>query len=323
MLRFIASCIMRWSSFIPLSWLFLCISEVVVVAAWSEPRIVSGQRCLLVSSQTTPSTNTPLVLIGGLAQTISSYESHLPTLSKERNVLVYECRGQGVVQQQQEEESAMYANVTLSFQAERLFETVNEVFGEDCQFDLVGFSLGGRIAMAAACLDNNDEKRIQRLHVTGVATERSIQGKVALVAWKELVGNDNLQGFAWNALQITYSSEFLYRNQQRLPMWIEFLCKTNSCAGIQALLQQTHPEDSEDPWHVSSMARRLTAGKRKIKGQLVVGELDVMAPPDKAEELAAILGWPAPTIIPNCGHAVPMEAGREWRTSVLHFLNYS
>ena len=73
--------------------------------AWSEPRIVCGQRCLWVPSSSTTRTGTgsdsnkpppPLVLVGGLAQTIASYESHLPLFSKERDVLVYECRGQGI-----------------------------------------------------------------------------------------------------------------------------------------------------------------------------------------------------------------------------------
>lgn len=315
-------------------------------AAWSEPRIVCGQRCLLVPAQTDDASNSnhpPLVLIGGLAQTILSYESHLPALSKERNVLVYECRGQGIIETNEQEVSARpslfcsvshcygnsshchlqqegsrYANVTLPFQAERLLETVDEVLGDECQFDLVGFSLGGRIAMASACLDTSN--RIQRLHLTGVATERSIQGKVALLAWEELIQSDNLQGFAWSALQQTHSSEYLYQNRQRLPTWTQLLCDSNSCAGIQALLQQTHPEDPQDPWHVSCMARRL-ATKKNVKGQLVVGELDVMAPPDRVIELASILDWPAPAILPNCGHAAPMEAGREWRTSVMNFLN--
>jgi len=198
-------------------------------------------------------------------------------------------------------------------------ETVNQMIGADTNFDLVGFSLGGRIAMAAACLDANE--RISRLHLTGVATERSIQGKVALLAWKELAQKNNLQGFAWSALQTTYSDVFLYENQQRLSMWINFLCANNSCDGILALLQQTHPEDANDPWHVSSMARRLADKQTPVTGRLVVGELDVMAPPCKVEELASILGWELPTIVPNCGHAVPMEAGREWRINVVEYLN--
>ena len=37
----------------------------------------------------------PLILIGGTAQTITSWEHHIGQLSRNRDVLVYECLGQG------------------------------------------------------------------------------------------------------------------------------------------------------------------------------------------------------------------------------------
>ncbi len=43
-----------------------------------------------------------------------------------------------------------YNNVTLPFQAKTLLQTTKEIFGKECKFHVVGFSLGARIAMAAA-----------------------------------------------------------------------------------------------------------------------------------------------------------------------------
>ena len=172
-------------------WLYLplLLSCIVFLAnAWSaaEPRIVHGQRCLYVPCPTTTSNNNnplPMVLIGGLGQTISSYIPHLPTLAKDRSVLVYECRGQGRMEPPEPED--YYNNVTIPFQAERLLETINTVLGEECKFHLVGFSLGARVAMAAACLDSDN--RIQGLVLTGVATQPSLEAKVAMFAWKQLL----------------------------------------------------------------------------------------------------------------------------------------
>lgn len=206
----------------------------------------------------------------------------------------------------------------MPFQAERLLETTREVIGSDESFDLVGFSLGARICMAAACIDST---RIRRLHLTGVATQRSQQAQVALVAWKELTLHQNLQGFAWSALQTTYSSFFLLANQQRLPLWIDFLCRSNSCTAVHELLTQTHPESPQDPWHVVSMAKRLASSFSAKSGRLLVGELDCMAPPIYAEELASLLKWNPPAIVPASGHAVPTEAASTWRKDVIDFLD--
>lgn len=299
--------------------LFSCI--LCLANAWSaaKPRIVNGQRCLFIPCDNTSNEEhrLPIVLIGGLGQTISTYTPHLSTLGKDRNILVYECRGQGCMEPGESNED-YYNNVTLPFQAKTLLQTTKEIFGKECKFHVVGFSLGARIAMAAACLDNDD--KLQGMSLTGIATERSLEAHVALFAWNQLLlQQDNMQGFAWNALQTTYSSEFLYQNQPRLSTWIETMCQTNSCRGIQALLQQAYPPP-EDPWHVTNMARRLVEKKQHVKGQLIAGQLDVMAPRAKVEQLASLLHWSAPTIVPNCGHAVPMEAGREWRQHVLQYL---
>ena len=213
------------------------------------------------------------------------------------------------------DDDQIYANVTLPFQAERLVTTVQAVFGVEQQFDVVGFSLGGRIALAAATLADS---KIARLHLTGVATERSLSGLVALQAWTDLTRSNNLQGFGWSALQTTYSPTFLHSNKDKLSGWVQYVCQSNSAAGLHALLEQTHPESSSDLWHVSSMAERSS-----VKGRLVVGECDVMAPLPNACALANALGWDPPHVVPGCGHAVPIENPRAWRQSVLEFLDQS
>ena len=68
----------------------------------SSPEIqyINGRRCLLSpaigrnKASDSPS-STPLILIGGTAQTITSWEHHVQSLSRNRDVLVYECLGQG------------------------------------------------------------------------------------------------------------------------------------------------------------------------------------------------------------------------------------
>lgn len=272
--------------------------------ALSEPRYVCGQRCLFVPASSTSPEYPPLVLVGGLGQTIGSYESHLPYLSCDRNVLVYECLGQGFP----ENNGDVYSNVTLPFQAERLLTTVNKIISGE--FDFVGFSLGGRIGMAAATLGGD----IRRLHLTGIASQRSLQGEVALEAWRNMIQEGNLQGFAWSALQTTYSAPFLQANKHRLSAWVQHLQHSNSAAGLHSLLVQAYPTSLKDPWQVSSMATHIPQ-----KGRILVGECDLMI--IDPEALASVLQWESPHVIPGCGHAVPMEQPRAWRKNVLEFLD--
>ena len=79
--------------------------------------LVHGRRCLLipsrkiqnrnmniniikeergVSTQTLPPPPPPIIVLGGMAQCIESWQHHLPDLSKERDVLMYEYCGSGL-----------------------------------------------------------------------------------------------------------------------------------------------------------------------------------------------------------------------------------
>jgi pimeloyl-ACP methyl ester carboxylesterase len=225
-------------------------------------------------------------------------------------------------------------DVTFPIQVEHLLSVLDS--NEVCQqlvdtnnnatWNVVGYSWGARLAMA---LSTVCPERIHKLHLTGVALNRSPAGHVALQAWRDVLllrddelSNNKLRAFAWMALQTTYSSEFLYQQRDKLESWIQFLLDNNSMSGLAALLEQTYPTDCNDPWHVESMAKRIQQqnGDKQISGCLLVGDEDVMAPVESARELAAILSWSLHTV-ESCGHAVPLQKPREWRQHVLEFLS--
>jgi pimeloyl-ACP methyl ester carboxylesterase len=304
----------------------------------------------------------PCVLIGGMAQTWKSWEHHLPNLSKNRQVIIYECLGQGTAAITTTARSGisssnntisnnlLLANVSLPFQAEQLLQTLDDLSSTltlatpDHQqiFDLVGFSFGARVAMATVCLQQQQSGRrlsIRKLHLTGVATDRSDYGHLATESWKDAIRkDDSLRCFAWSVLLATYSPSFLLRSSSssslssssqtqqpnKIEGYLNHICQTNSPQGLLALLEQADISDPRDPWHVVNMADRIMMMNQKnliIRGRLCVGELDQMAPVQHAQELCQRLGWADPTVIPNCGHAVALEAARAWRDNVLSFLN--
>jgi pimeloyl-ACP methyl ester carboxylesterase len=290
-------------------WILLSSFSIVrCLVPSSEIRIIHGQRCLIAPAQEKDDLFPTLVLVGGMAQTLKSWEHHLPALSKNRKVIVYECAGQGA-------SISNLQNVSLPFQAEKLLETLDVLLENPVdRIDLVGFSFGGRVGMATACLK---PERIRKLHLTGVAVDRSDYGHLAIEAWKDCIrSDDSLRSFAWSVLLATYSSTFL--RSQPIERYLDHICENNSPEGLLALLTQAEVSDMEDPWHVVNMADRLD---KSVQGKLCVGGLDQMAPPEDGQRLCEQLGWLEPTIVPNCAHAVGLEAARVWRNDVLSFLN--
>jgi pimeloyl-ACP methyl ester carboxylesterase len=311
----------------------------------------------------------PLIIIPGMAQSLSMYEAHCHSISNsrthQRSCLVVEPLGLGLGLEIETmglglEEMGLSpspspsgprsnhvdVDVSLPAQAAAVMKCAKLAFPNQTVFSIAGFSLGGRIAMATACLypDNVDF-----LHLTGVAMERSDSGKVALTAWKDLLQQNNLRGFAWSAVQTTYAAPFLFKNQDRLVGWVDTLVKSQTAAGLTAILEQTHSDvdnNTSDPWSVPSMAATLRA-LNTVKGSLLIGADDNIVSVAACHQLAEALQWTAVhdaptsiappvaaaaaaavavtavTVLPNVGHCVPMEAPRVWRQHLLDSLTCS
>jgi pimeloyl-ACP methyl ester carboxylesterase len=286
----------------------------------------------------------PLILLGGIAQTKASWDHHLVSLARNRRVLVYECLGQG------DHTIPVDADVDASLpaQAQILLETLDEVLVTDESkrkndpvfVDIAGFSFGGRVAMATACLQNDRDRcddngvRIQRLHLTGVGCDRSDFGHLAMLSFPDIVRNDpSLRSFAWSILLATYSSGYLRSlPETTLERFLDHIASSNNLEGLLAILEQAEVKDMEDPWHVANMAGRLAELSRlqsnpnnnnTILGKLCVGEMDTMAPVDEVERLRDKSDWikKEVDVLPDSGHAVVLEKPRAWRESVLSFLN--
>jgi pimeloyl-ACP methyl ester carboxylesterase len=260
----------------------------------------------------------PLIIVPGMAQSLAMYEAHAASISRTRSCLVVEPLGLGI---DMTERNSRDMNVTLPAQAVAVMVCAVSAFPDASVFSIAGFSLGGRIAMAAACLYPD---QIKFLHLTGVAWERSDSGKIALAAWKFLLQQDNLRGFAWSAVQTTYSSQFLLRNQDRLVDWVDTVTASQTVKGLTAILEQTHPvDDVSDPWSVPSMAVTLRARAVPIRGDLLIGADDNIVSVATCQQLAESLQWAAPVAVPDVGHCVPMEAPRVWRQHLLDSLDYA
>ena len=312
----------------------------------SRPQKIANRWCLWQRGDTLVDPP-PLIVCVGMAQTVQNWAHHLQKLSHDgggtrRHVLLYQPAGLGRLEDG--DDLAWEKDLSLPAQASYLLATIKEAFVDGSVHhpdhplvvDLAGFSLGGRIVLATAVQllrqqpQGPSQIQIRKIHLTGVSWNRSEYGRLQIESWKEHLHSKrdkgDLRAFAGSAIRASYSAPYLWQKRHQVEsQWIPNLCQCHTAAGLYQLLQQAHhnDDDENEEWSVPAMAQKLVQGTNnnycKIDGRLLVGREDLMAPWDRVQILAQELQWPV-TVIPDVGHAVPLEAPRAWREDVLQHL---
>jgi len=247
----------------------------------------------------------PLVILGGMTQTLASWGGQLRPLAQSRQVLVYEARGQGQTELD-------LADVSPPRHVDDLAAllTALEI---PTPVDLCGFSFGGRIALAVAATRPD---LVRRLVVTGVSAGRGALGRVIVRAWRAALATGDLEALAWLSLADTLGPAYLDRNEQLLPAMVQAVVTRNHYDGIRALFTQTLGDDPDWPFHPTALAPRV-----RCPTLLIAGELDRLAPAAELDALADLFPGPvARHVVPGVGHTVAIEAAERWRALVEDFL---
>ena len=256
----------------------------------------------------------PVVLFGGTAQTINSLMGHHGPLAKRGGGLFqYELRGQGTAT------TLSLDDCSLARHVEDLSAVLDAAADEGMVLgptvDLVGFSFGARVALAAAA---ELPSQVRRLVVTGVPADRGATGRVILRAWLSALERDDLNGFLWQSMSDGHSAAFLRRHERKLAGWVSSAASQNRVEAILGLVRDSHVDDG--PWHTVSLAQKAAVSLLPDDVLFIAGEQDRLAPPEQVAALAQVGGWRVETV-PGCGHAVPVEQPRLWRQLVLEHLN--
>lgn len=246
----------------------------------------------------------PLVLLGGMTQTLSSWGGQIRPLAQDRQVIVYEARGQGHTE----------LSVADVSPPRHVADFVHLMTALDVpQVDLCGFSFGGRIALAIAAAH---PERVRRLVITGVSAGRGALGRIIVRAWRASLATGNLEALAWLSLADTLGPAYLQKNEAMVPAMVQAVQDRNSYEGIRALFEQTLGDDETSPWHPTVLAPQIPR-----PALLLAGAHDRLAP---AADLAALADlFPSPAehhVVQGVGHTVPIEAPEQWREHVRRFL---
>lgn len=247
----------------------------------------------------------PLVIVGGMTQTLASWGGQLRPLSADREVIVYEARGQG------QTELAL-TDVSLARHVHD-FAALLTALGVAGPVDLCGFSFGGRVALAIAA---DRPELVRRLVVTGVSAGRGALGRIVVRGWRAALATGDLEALAWISLADTLGPDYLDRNEHLLPAIVRAIMTRNNYAGIRALFEQTLGDDPGSSYHPTRLAPRIACPVL-----LLAGALDRLAPAAELAALAALFPTPAAHhVVPDVGHTVAIEAPEVWRAHVQKFL---
>lgn len=248
----------------------------------------------------------PLVLLGGMTQTLSSWSGQIRSLAAAREVIVYEARGQGQTE-------LSLADASLPRHVDD-FVALLDALAIAGPVDLAGFSFGGRVALLIAA---EHPDRIRRLVVSGVGADRGALGRVIVRGWREALRSGDLEALAWVSLADTLGPAYLERYESMIPQVIKATVQRNRVEGIRALFEHNLAMETDDEQAPLRLAARIAAPTL-----VLAGALDRLAPASEVAALAGAFAGPAEhAIFADVGHTVAIEAAEAWRARVLEFLD--
>lgn len=253
---------------------------------------------------TSASPHPPLVLIGGMTQTLHSWGGQIRPLSARSEVLAYEARGQGATELD-EADCSPATHVTD-------FVNLVTALSLPTPLDLCGFSFGGRTALAIAA---THPELVRRLVVSGVAHERGVVGRLIVEGWIAALRTGDLEALARISLPDILGPAYLDKNEALIEGMVKTTVQRNRYAGIKALFEQTLALAPGSPWHPSRLAERV-----RCPTLLMGGALDRIAAPAEVRRLAEVMGARV-EILPDAGHTIAIEAPEAWRAVATAFLD--
>jgi pimeloyl-ACP methyl ester carboxylesterase len=180
---------------------------------------------------------------------------------------------------------------------------------------LVGFSFGGRIAIALAA---HKPHLVKQLSLTCVPLHRPGLGTAILRSWEESLERGNLREAAWSFVLNGYSENFLERFSQRLSTFVDIIVTSNDANKLRDLMKYSHVSDPSDPMSPSFCIKLL-----KCPIQIIAATKDRIAGFSNVEDLYSVAKESNSDVsyhVIDTGHVAPFEDPVGWRTVVANFL---
>jgi len=260
------------------------------------------------SGSTNDDSNPPLLIIGGTAQTIATYQGHLRDLTKSRRTILPELRCQGRLTE------LLHEHASIEQHAKDVIALL-DTMSITKPLDVVGFSFGGRVALAVAAYNPH---RIRKLSITGVPFRRTQLGSLILESWRSGLNQSpsELRSVAWSFILNGFSAQFIEQQADKLETFVEQIIVSNDTKKLASLMNESHIVDPAHRYSVQTCAARIICPT-----QVIGASEDRIAAPSTVKDLAAAIPTSNYLEMQACGHLAPFENPTAWRRSVIKFLD--
>lgn len=238
----------------------------------------------------------PLILINGLLADTAGWVYQIPTFAKHFRILVYDCCGQG----RSDIPTGPYTTEAHVQDLRALLESLAIPHAH-----MVGLSNGGAIAILFAA---NYPEQVNRLILANTYTHSDAVMQAKLQSW--LLGLD-MGGLGERfdiAVPWVWGKTFLETHGHILAPVREKATQANREA-VKALMQGAMTYDGR------SYLERIQSATL-----VIAGEEDLLTPPSYARCIAQTIARSQFIILPQAGHALPIEKANLFNALVLAFL---
>lgn len=238
----------------------------------------------------------PIVLLHSLLADRAIFDKIVPTLARQRRVIVPDLPGFG---------GSSSAGATIEGIADRI-SGLFDALDLGTTADVLGNGFGGFVASALAVRHGAEFDRLI-LADTGVGF--TPEGKQSFFAMAERVRQSGMEAIVDVALKRLFPEDFIAANPAIM-------------AERRAALVKTNPEFFAEACHALA-ALDLTPDIGTIRNPtlVVVGELDTATPPEMARALAKALPGAELIEMPGCGHAPMAQAPEAFIKAISKFLD--
>eukprot|EP01039_Chlorochromonas_danica_P010008 gene10010-11068_t len=242
----------------------------------------------------------PILLLGGTAQTVNSFTLHISQIARHRRLIIPELRGQGKT-----ELSSEFA--TMGQHVQDVCDIIKALGLR--KVHLAGFSFGGRVALAVAA---HHPDLVDKLSLTGICYSRPPLGQMILKSWEEAAGRGNMRECAWSFILNGYSQSYIERYSSRIPSFIDMVVEANQASRLHDLIRLSHRADS---FSVEACAPNVIAST-----QIIAATEDRIAGYEACLDLAQHV--PCQDVVTlQAGHLAPFEQPVQWRKALLDFIS--
>jgi pimeloyl-ACP methyl ester carboxylesterase len=250
-----------------------------------------------------PKTHYPMIFLLGTGQTIKAYAPQIQAFRQSQRIVFIETRGQGKT----ELDSAFATTAQLTVDLDKI---TTHLFGAESQFNLAGFSFGGRLAIAFAA---HYPQKVHKLSITGVPLHRPAQGRLIIKSLEEALKRKNLRECAWSLILNGYSAEMLQKIEKHIDQYVDFIVQSNQVERLYDLIRLSHEIDPNSPFAVHNAINQLSCPV-----QVIAGKYDRIAGYDASMALAKQISS-CEIVEFETGHSIPFEKSTQWCKAVSKF----